>query len=176
MSDYPPPPPEGPGSTPPPPPPPGGGYTPPPPPPGGGYTPPPPPPGGGYPPPPGGGYLPPPPGGGYPAYPNYPGGPGGAPRSNQKALWAMITGIASIVLCWCCPVIPLALGGTAVFLGRTAKQEIQASGGMQTGDGQAQAGFICGIIGLVLGVLALIFTIIAFSTGDTQMYYDFGNA
>jgi hypothetical protein len=167
MSDYPPPPPEGPGSTPPPPPPPGGGYTPPPPPPGGGYTPPPPPPGGGY--------TPPPPGGGYPAYPGYPGGPGGVPKSNQKALWSMITGIASIVLCWCCPVIPLGLGGAAIYLGKTAKQEIQASGGMQTGDGQAQAGFICGIVGVVLGVIALIFTVVAFTSGDTQMYYDFGS-
>ncbi len=161
MSEYPPPPPpsEGGGSTPPPPPP-GGGYTPPPPPPGGGYTPPPP----------AGGYGPPPPGPGYPAGPGY-----GAPQSNQKALWAMITGIASIVLCWCCPILPLGLGGTAIYLGRAAKAEIAAAPGGQTGEGQAQAGFICGIIGIALGVVALVFTIIAFSTGNGSFYTDFDN-
>ncbi|HET7690371.1 MAG TPA: DUF4190 domain-containing protein [Nocardioidaceae bacterium] len=170
MSDYPPPPPEGGGPTPPPENP--GGYTPPPPPPGGGYTPPP---GGGYTPPPGGGYTP-PPGGGYPPQYPYPGeGYGGAPQSNQKALWSMIVGIASIVLCLCCPLFPIALGGTAAFLGRQAKAEIAASGGMQTGAGQAQAGFVCGIIGVALGLVSLVVSIALFATGDGSFttYNDF---
>lgn len=150
MSDYPPPPP----------PPPGGGY--PPPPPGGGYTPPPPPSGGGY--------TPPPPPGGYPGQPGY--GYGGVPQSSQKALWSMILGIASIVLCWCCPVIPLGLGGAAMVMGRGAKGDIERSGGALTGAGQAQAGFITGIIGLVLGVAALVATIVIFAA-DGTFYYNF---
>lgn len=118
-----------------------------------------------YPPPP----PPPPPGDGYPGAPAY----GSAPKSNQKALWAMIAGIGSIVLCWCCPIIPLGLGGTAVFLGRSAKSEIAGSGGGQSGAGQAQAGFVCGLVGLALGVVSVVITIIAFSTGDRSFYYDF---
>jgi hypothetical protein len=95
------------------------------------------------------------------------------PRSSQKAVWSMITGIASIVLCWCCPVLPLALGGTAIFLSRGAKAEIKVSGGMLTGDGQAQSGYICGIIGLVLGILSFVLTVVALSSGDGHLYYSF---
>jgi len=78
----------------------------------------------------------------------------------------MILGIASIVLCWCCALFPLGLGGAAVFMGRSAKAEIAASGGTQTGAGQAQAGFVCGLIGLALGAVSLVLTIVLFATGD----------
>lgn len=161
MSDYPPPPPseEG-GSTPPPPPPPGGG----------GYVPPPPPPGGGYtPPPPGGGY--PPAGGGYPPQPGYPGAPyGGAPRQNQKALWSLIIGILSIPMgCYACLGW---VGIAAIILGGNAKKEIAASMGMQTGDGQAKAGVICGWVGVGLGTLVLIINLALFATGEGSFDYN----
>jgi len=72
------------------------------------------------------------------------------PSSNQKALWSMILGIASL---FCCGVIT---GAAAIILSQQAKREIAASGGMQTGAGQAQAGFILGIIGIALTVIILI--------------------
>jgi Domain of unknown function (DUF4190) len=156
MSDqqpgYPPPPDEGEGSTPPPPPT-GGGYTPPPPPPGGGYVPPPPPPGGGYQP--------------------FPGGPyGGAPQSNQKALWALIIGIVSIPLaCYACLGW---VGIVAIVLGNNAKKEIAASGGMQSGAGQAQAGLICGIVGAVLGTIVLAVNIALLASGEGSFDYNLG--
>lgn len=94
------------------------------------YTPPPPPP------PPGqGGY-------GYPA-----------PQQNQKALWAMILGILSIVCCGIFAGIP------ALILGNSAKNEIAASGGMQTGDGMAKAGVILGWISIALSIIGLIFAL-----------------
>ena len=111
-----------------------------------GSTPPPPPP-----PPPYGaapGYGAPPPA--YPP-PGYP-APGGyaVPASNQKALWSMILGILSL---FCCGVLT---GIAAIVLSQQAKKEIAASGGMQTGSGQAQAGFVLGIIGIALTVVGLI--------------------
>lgn len=108
-----------------------------------GSTPPPPPPYGAAPPP--YGAPPPPPNYGYPA-----GGGYAMPASNQKALWSMVLGIVSL---FCCGVIT---GVVAVVLAQQAKREIAASGGMQRGAGQAQAGFVLGIIGIALTVIGLI--------------------
>ena len=63
----------------------------------------------------------------------------------------MISGIVGILLCG------IVLGPVAIILSRQAKNEIAASGGRQEGAGMAKAGFILGIIGLViwgLGTLA----------------------
>lgn len=92
---------------------------------------------------------PPPPPPGYP-----PGGYGGAPGypvapTNPKATWAMILGILGLV---CCGIAAI----PALVLGIVAKNEIQASNGMQSGAGQAQAGFILGIIGCALWVVGVI--------------------
>ena len=86
--------------------------------------------------------APPPPGYGYPA-----GGGYAVPAGNKKALWSMILGILSL---FCCGVVT---GVVAIVLSQQAKREIAASGGMQRGAGQAQAGFILGIIGIVLSLL-----------------------
>lgn len=109
-----------------------------------GSTPPPPPPAPPYGSPPAYG-GPPPPGYGYPA-----GGAYAMPQGNKKALWSMILGIVSLL---CCGVVT---GIVAIVLSQSAKKEIEASGGMQTGAGQAQAGFILGIIGIALSVVGII--------------------
>ena len=114
---------------------------------------PPPPPGyGSTPPPPEGSYPPPPPGG-YP--PPAPGGYGGVPQQNKKALWSMILGIIGIVCCGFFTGIP------ALILANQAKSEIRASGGTQTGEGMATAGFVMGIVSIVFGVIY----VILFATG-----------
>ena len=110
----------------------------------GGTPPPPPPP----PPPPYGappGYGAPPPGYGYPA-----GGGYAVPGSNKKAMWSLILGILSL---FCCGVVT---GIAAIVLSQQAKQEIRASGGVQTGEGQAQAGLVLGIIGIAITVLGIV--------------------
>jgi len=89
--------------------------------------------------------TPPPPGYGYPA-----GGGYAVPQRNQKALWSLILGIVSL---FCCGVIT---GAVAIVLAQQAKREIAQSGGWQTGAGQAQAGFILGIIGVALTLLGLV--------------------
>ncbi|HEX6249548.1 MAG TPA: DUF4190 domain-containing protein [Nocardioidaceae bacterium] len=104
---------------------------------------------------------PPPPGeGGY----GYAAGP---PQQNSKALWSMILGIVSIVVCGILAGIP------AIILGGSAKKEIAAAGGAQTGTGMAQAGVILGWISVAITVFVaiLIFTgALAFNgTGGTGM-------
>lgn len=92
---------------------------------------------------------PPPEGGGYgqPAY----GAPG--PRgTNKKATWALVTGIVGLLCC-------APLGIVAIVLGRGAEQEIRVTG--EGGAGMAKAGFILGIVALVLFALQ----IILFATG-----------
>jgi putative exporter of polyketide antibiotics len=73
-----------------------------------------------------------------------------APQTNQKAIWALVTGILGIVCCGLLAGIP------ALILGNSAKKEIAASGGAQSGAGMAQAGFVLGIISVVLSVLYLL--------------------
>lgn len=122
---------------------------------GGGYgaTPPPP---GGY-----GGSTPPPPGGGYggpPAPPSYGGGEyggggggyGGGTEKNSLGVWALVLGIVSIL---CCGIGVLA-GIPAVILGRKSKEA--AAQGQANNGTLGNVGMILGWIGIVLGVLYLL--------------------
>lgn len=66
----------------------------------------------------------------------------------------MVTGILGL----CCG--PVGIVGIA--LGRSAQGDVAASGGRLTGAGLAKAGFIIGIVAVVLWVLWVVFSI---STG-----------
>jgi hypothetical protein len=79
------------------------------------------------------------------------------PGSNKKALWSLILGILSL---FCCGVVT---GIVAIVLSQQAKQEIRASGGLQTGEGQAQAGLVLGIIGIAITVVGIV---VVFASGD----------
>lgn len=89
---------------------------------------------------------PPPPGAGY-AY----GGPGMAPQAtNSKATISLVLGIVGIVACGLLAGIP------AIFLGSSAKKEIDGSGGREGGRGLATAGQVLGWISVAFSVLALV--------------------
>jgi hypothetical protein len=109
------------------------------------------------PPPPGYGTPPPPPGYGTPPPPPGYGGPGsaGPARNSSKAVAALVIGIVSVLLGFCCAVLGL-VGIVAIVLGRSARKEIALSGGALSGDGMARAGVILGIIGSVVGVVMTI--------------------
>lgn len=102
---------------------------------------------------------PPPPGPVYPGAPTpypppYPTGyaagyPVAAP-DHPQAVWAMVLGILGLVCCG-------AAAPFAIWLGRKSMNEIDASGGQLGGRGQAQAGFIMGIVGTALWVLVVLF-------------------
>lgn len=88
---------------------------------------------------------------GYPAAPRRP--------SSGSAVTALILGILGLVMCGPFTAIP------AIIVGRRATSEIDASNGQLEGRGMAQAGFILGVIGTVLGALALLFVIAVFVFG-----------
>jgi len=77
---------------------------------------------------------------GYQPYGNF----GAAPRSLGKATASMVCGIIGL-LCFSIILGPVALG-----LGISAKSEIDRNPGMYTNRGQAQAGFVLGIIACCL--------------------------
>ena len=106
----------------------------------------------------------PPPGTPYPGAP-YPGGPyPGAPYpvvaqvNNSKATASLVLGIVGIFIC------PIICSLLAIVLGSTARKEIAASGGLQTGESNAKAGIILGWVGLgififfmlIYGIIALV--------------------
>ncbi len=109
----------------------------------------------------------PPPYGPPPGY----GPPGGAAPNNTLGLVGMILGIVSIPLV-CCPYLGIPVGIAGAVLGHLGKGK--AAQGLANNRGQAQAGFICGIIGAVLGVVLLI---LSFSVNalDLTTYYDVNN-
>lgn len=104
------------------------------------------------------GSPPPPPYGAPPPYGSVPGAigpspgyqPGWAPRTNPKAVWSLILAILGFFMCYLVgPILAIVLGGQA-------RREIRHSGGVEQGDGMAQAGQILGWIGLGLTVLAVV--------------------
>ncbi|MGA8851659.1 MAG: DUF4190 domain-containing protein [Aeromicrobium sp.] len=106
-----------------------------------------------------GGWGPPPPG----APMGAPGGYGPPPQTLQKATWAMIIGIVSVLCCG-------PAGIAAIIVGHQAKKEIAASGGALAGQGQAQAGFVLGIVALVLTVVGVVFYVALFAmSGDLSV-------
>ena len=91
--------------------------------------------------------------------PGPPGGPpgyGDAPgvATNGKATAALVTGITTLVLSWCCGFG--LVGIVAIVLGARARTEIARSGGRQDGDGLALAGIITGAVATALGLAALV--------------------
>jgi hypothetical protein len=83
-----------------------------------------------------------------------------APRQNSSdAVTALVLGILGLVMCGPFTAIP------AIIVGRKATREIDASGGRLEGRGMAQAGYVLGIVGTVLGGLALLLILFLFALG-----------
>lgn len=87
-------------------------------------------------------------------------------RTNGKATASLVTGIVSVVLSWC-PGLGV-VGVVAIVLGVKARNEIQASGGTQQGDGLALGGIVTGSIAVAFGLLIVVLIVIAFATGHAH--------
>lgn len=74
-----------------------------------------------------------------------------SPRTNGKAIWSLILGIASIVV-FC---VGFLVGVPAIILGFSAKRDVALSGGAEDGRGLAVAGIVTGIIGTIISALFL---------------------
>ncbi len=80
------------------------------------------------------------------------------PQQHGSATTALILGILSFVCCRA-PGIP------AYIIGKRAEREIQASNGALTGDGMAKAGWILGLIAIILMVLGILVFIVLLAGG-----------
>jgi len=94
---------------------------------------------------------------------SYPQQPGGdqpmPPQDHPRATTSLVLGILGIVICGICAPF-------AWKFGKQAVTEIDASGGRMGGRGQAQAGYILGIIGTILLILTIIFFVVLGITGS----------
>lgn len=80
------------------------------------------------------------------------------PRPNDSySTAALVVGILSLVGISCYGVPSVILGPIAIYLGLHSRSRIRASGGVLGGEGMATAGWITGLVGLVLGGLFLLF-------------------
>ncbi len=75
------------------------------------------------------------------------------------AITSLVLGIAAFPGICCYGLPGIALGVTAVILGRVAQGRIRASYGAMGGYGLAQAGWICGLVAAMLAGLYFLFTI-----------------
>ena len=97
----------------------------------------------------------------YGQQPGYYGQPGYPPPivyhapDHPQAATAMILGILGLVLCQ-------VISPFAWSMGKKTVAEIDASQGQLGGRGQAQAGYVCGIIGTIILGLAVAFLIVYF--------------
>ncbi len=93
------------------------------------------------------------PGGGY----TVPAMPGGSPtQNNTLGLLAMIFGIVSIPLAFCCGILGIGLAGAGIVLGILGLRK--ANQGLATNRGMALTGIICGSVGVVGWIIVLAIT------------------
>lgn len=85
-------------------------------------------------------------------------------RSLPNATASLVLGILSIPTCFCYGLLGLILGIIAVVLGKKAKKVYAENPEMYTGIGNAKAGYITGIIGIILGALYVVFIIFLITT------------
>ncbi|MEU5092520.1 DUF4190 domain-containing protein [Streptomyces sp. NPDC021356] len=99
---------------------------------------------------------------GYPGYPAY-GWPGMAPAPrNGMGIAAMVLGILACCLFCLYGVVSVVLGILAVVFG--VKGRRRAERGEADNRGQAQAGFVTGIIGIVLGIAMIVVYVVLIAT------------
>ncbi|MFK4103504.1 DUF4190 domain-containing protein [Streptomyces sp. NPDC019531] len=112
-------------------------------------------------------------------YPGYPQGYGGWPAppmapQNGMGVAAMVLGILSCALFCMYGILSLILGVLAIIFGIKGRK--RAERGEATNHGQAQAGFIMGIIGTILGLAIIVFMAFVITTAinsdDESDYYD----
>jgi len=110
--------------------------------------------------------MPPPPQYPPPGFPPLPGAPPpgyGYPHqrpTDGMAITSLVLGILAFPGICCYGIVGLALGITAVILGRIALGRIRNSNGILGGHGVAQAGWICGLVAACLAALYFFFSLV----------------
>jgi hypothetical protein len=97
----------------------------------------------------------------------------GQPGASGKAIASLILGIASLpfICCWTCSFFGIILGTIGLILGRSEEKAIDQGKSPQAGRNMARAGWICGLIGVILCTLFLILTVVVW--GFNWKNFDF---
>jgi len=77
-------------------------------------------------------------------------------QSSGKATAAMVLGVIGVLGAFLIPIVGLILGVIAIVFGRQAKAD--TAGGRKSGRGQAQAGFVLGIVAVGGSIINMIVT------------------
>jgi thiol:disulfide interchange protein len=85
------------------------------------------------------------------------------PDTSGSAIAALVLGILSIVAC-----LGPFTGIPAMIVGRRASRDIETSDGRLEGSGLATAGFVTGLIGTLLGVLAILAIVGLFAVASSS--------
>jgi len=115
---------------------------------------------------------------GQPPYPQGYGQPMGYAQQHGGATTSLVLGIISVVSAvltpFCCITLPGVLTGPfAIYMGASARKQIDQNPQAYSNRGNAVAGFITGIIGTVLGLLvvaAFVVLVVAIGTFDPTPY------
>ncbi|MEU4468590.1 DUF4190 domain-containing protein [Streptomyces sp. NPDC024017] len=109
---------------------------------------------------------------GYPGYPQSGYGWPGMPPAPQNGLGiaAMVLGIVSCTLFCLYGVVSLVTGILAVVFGIKGRKRAEA--GVATNHGQAQAGLIMGIIGIILGITVIVLIAVGITAAINSDDYD----
>ena len=92
-----------------------------------------------------------------PMLPAYP------PRTSGMAIASMVLGITSIVALTCCCGTGFIPSVLAVVFGHVALYQIRRAPGRLEGSSMAIAGLVCGYIGLVMNLAAIIVAVLCFA-------------
>ena len=92
-----------------------------------------------------------------PMLPAYP------PRTSGMAIASMVLGITSIVALTCCCGTGFIPSVLAVVFGHVAMYQIRRSAGRLEGSSMAVAGLVCGYIGLVMNLAAILLAMLCFA-------------
>jgi uncharacterized protein DUF4190 len=93
---------------------------------------------------------------------------GPSPPTNSKATTSLVLGICGVLLC------PLVLSVPALVFGYQARREIDSGTGAAGGRGMAIAGIVLGWIGLIFGLLLLVFFVFALAVDPNWLNDDNG--
>ncbi|WP_039933779.1 DUF4190 domain-containing protein [Streptomyces viridochromogenes] len=109
---------------------------------------------------------------GYPGYPQGGYGWPGMPPAPQNGIGiaAMVLGIVSCTLFCLYGVVSLITGILAVVFGIKGRKRAEA--GVATNHGQAQAGLIMGIIGIILGIAVIVLIAVGITAAINSDDYD----
>ncbi|MGC5038020.1 DUF4190 domain-containing protein [Streptomyces sp. DT190] len=109
---------------------------------------------------------------GYPGYPQSGYGWPGMPMAPQNGMGiaAMVLGIVSCTLFCLYGVVSLVTGILAVVFGIKGRKRAEA--GVATNHGQAQAGLIMGIIGIILGITVIVLIAVGITAAINSDEYD----